>query len=298
MKMDVSIVGVGNFGTTLAYALHEAGLTVSEIITRRPNKRLLQLATSVGADLVDLREAQLRARVIWITTPDFSIAGTAGAIAQTTTLHRQIVLHSSGVLSSDVLQPARKVGAATASAHPMMSFPQPVAVPLRGITWAVEGDASALKNIREIIQRLGGTSLKLRPQSKPLYHAVGVLASPALVSLLTAAQTVGRSSGLSQPGVRALMLPIVERTVANFFENGPKASFSGPFERGDVTTIAAHLKALASLSAVDNVYRAVALHALTTLPVKNGKAIRALLQPAKMPASKPPRRASAKSVRN
>lgn len=298
MKIDVSIIGAGNFGTTLAFALHDAGMTVREIITRRPNKRLYQLAKTVGAGLVDLQEAQFHSRVIWITTPDSAIAATAAAIANTTMLHRQIVLHSSGVLSSDVLQPARNAGAATASAHPMMSFPRPAAVSLGGITWAIEGDTYALKSIRQVIQALGGTSLKLRAQSKPMYHVFGALSSPGLVSLLTAAQSVGRSSGLSQPEVTALMRPIVERTVANFFEKGPAASFSGPFERGDIETIASHLKALASLPAVDSAYRAVALHALATLPVKNREPIRALLQAAKLPASKPLRRASAKSVRN
>jgi predicted short-subunit dehydrogenase-like oxidoreductase (DUF2520 family) len=119
-----------------------------------------------------------------------------------------------------------------------------------------------------------------------------------LVSLLTAAQSAGRFSGLSQREVLALMRPIVERTVANFFENGAAASFSGPFERGDVKTIALHLEALRSIPAVDTAYKAVALHALATLPVKNREPIRALLQSGKLPASNPRRRASSRSVRN
>ena len=298
MQIDVSIIGAGSLGTALAYALNDAGISVNEIVTRRPNKRLLHLAKNVGADLVSLKEARLQSRVLWISTPDSAVAETAATVANRTTLRRRIVLHSSGVLSSNALQPAREAGAATASAHPMMSFPQPTAVSLRGVTWAVEGDASATRNIREIIRQLGGTSLKLRPTSKPLYHAFASLSSPMLVSLLTAAQSAGRSSGLNQREVLALMRPIVERTVANFFENGAAASFSGPFERGDVKTVALHLEALRSMPAVDAVYKTAALHALAALPVKNRETIRTLLQSAKLPASNTRRRASAKSVRN
>jgi predicted short-subunit dehydrogenase-like oxidoreductase (DUF2520 family) len=298
MKIDVSIVGAGNLGTALAYALHDAGVPVNEIISRRPNNRLRHLAKHIGAALVDLEEASLKSRVIWITTPDSAIAEIAASIANKTTLSRQIVLHSSGVLSSAILQPTRLASAAIASAHPMMSFPRPAAVSLRGVTWAVEGDAPAVKTAREIIKQLAGTSLKLSAKTKPLYHSLGTLSSPILVSLLTAAESTGRASGLSRHDIRVLMRPIIERTTANFFAQGPAASFSGPFERGDVDTISLHLTALQSLPTVNHLYRAAALHALATLPVKNREAIRALLQSQNKPASRPRRRASAKSVRN
>jgi predicted short-subunit dehydrogenase-like oxidoreductase (DUF2520 family) len=59
----------------------------------------------------------------------------------------------------------------------------------------------------------------------------------------------------------------------NYATLGASASFSGPFVRGDVKTIAQHLRALRRIPPARGVYIALARAALQYLPTKNRKAL-------------------------
>src|SRR5436853_400523 len=88
-------------------------------------------------------------------------------------------------------------------------------VGLRGLTFALEGDARAVAVARRIAGDLGGEAFMIRKQSKPLYHALGSFSSPLLVMLLAQAEAVGRAAGLSAGQTRKVMRAILERTIAN-----------------------------------------------------------------------------------
>jgi predicted short-subunit dehydrogenase-like oxidoreductase (DUF2520 family) len=102
--------------------------------------------------------------------------------------------------------------------------------------------------------------------------------SPMLATELAAAEQVGLRSGISPKDVRRIMEPIVSRTVQNVLRNGAGKSFSGPLARGDVSTVAAHIKALSD-EPESRVYRVLMEYAIETLPVKRGFEMKKLLHP-------------------
>lgn len=305
-------MGSGNWGTHLALALHCAGIPVVEIAVRSQTKAgqlaSRRFAHALGARLTTLKGAALDAEILWICTPDASIARVAAEIEVHLTgvpkrtagnrsplvgadrQRHQVVFHSSGALDSGELSILKTAGASVASVHPLMSFPQPSfervlrprqlaadMFPLAGVPFALEGDIAACAVARRLVRALHGVPFPLSASNKPLYHAFGAFTSPLLVALLTATAETGVAAGLREKQVFRLMRPIVERTVANFFSNGPGKSFSGPVARGDVDTIERHLAALQDRERIADIYRQLSRYALDTLPRRKSAQMRKVL---------------------
>ena len=257
--LSVAVIGAGNWGGSLVAALRAADLGSLEVVGR------------------DWRRARLDARVIWICVPDAAIAAVAekiAAVRRREKLRGQIVVHSSGAFSADVLERVRAAGARVAAVHPVMSFPARAAVALEGVMFGIEArDAAVRRELSALVRRIGGVPFAVKAETKALYHAAGIFASPLLVSAITAAMETARLAGLDDKTATEWVKALVEATVANVFARGPAKSFSGPFARGDAETIDLHLQALAEHPILTDVYRSLARHAIAALPVKNRRAL-------------------------
>ncbi len=272
-ELSVSIVGLGNWGTSLLHALHAAGVPVSEIIVRGKKRRPV---LAQGVPSRTLHQAALQADVLWLCVPDAALAGVAQSVAGRATkmsktlmgktLKGTIVVHSSGALGAEVLRPVEQAGASIASVHPLMTFPTRKPVALKGVPFGIEADEATRRRLSRLVRRLGGRPFTIQAGSKPLYHVVGTLASPLLVSHLVVAERAAALAGFSAREARALIEPIVRATVDNVFARGPDASFSGPIARGDLDTIRLHLRALQPHPMLASVYRSLALYAVEVLP--------------------------------
>jgi predicted short-subunit dehydrogenase-like oxidoreductase (DUF2520 family) len=284
-KVDVAVIGLGNWGTSLAAGLAAARIPLPEIVVRtqsrrtRRRKSVSTLASVVSAPLVSWTEATLDASILWICVPDAAIAEVAERIAaKRRNLRGQIVVHSSGALTADVLDPVRLAGAGVASVHPVMTFPATDAVPLQGMLFGVESsDAETRRKLYSLVRKLGGRPFKLISEKKALYHAAGTLASPLLVSELGAAIEAARMAGLDSRTATLWVKSLAEATASNVFAHGPVRSFSGPFARGDAGTIRLHLQALDAHPILAGVYRSLASYAVSSLPVRNLKLLNEIL---------------------
>jgi predicted short-subunit dehydrogenase-like oxidoreductase (DUF2520 family) len=279
VQRSVSIIGAGNWGSSLAHALSLAGVPIAEVIVspgRRGHAKWLR-----ALPLTTLDRARLDAGVLWLCVPDAAIAQVARRVAKRVAgrgLKGQIVVHSSGALSGQVLAPAADLGASVASVHPVMSFPTRHPVLLQGVWFAVEAEAAGRRVLNAIVRRIGGRPFAIKAENKAFYHAVGMLSSPLLVSHLAAVQQVAGLAGFNSRQALRLIEPIARASFDNFFVRGPRKSFSGPIARGDVETIRLHLQALEPHPMLAGVYRSLALYALETLPSPNKKKLRLLLR--------------------
>jgi len=276
--LSVAIVGLGSLGRVLALALNAGGFDVIELVVRRrpeSKRRARAVAARLGAKVVHLGDP-LAAKLVLMAVPDGVIGATARELSRSGEWQGKTVLHTSGALDASALAELKHRGASVGSAHPMNSFVESSsAKDLRGISFAVEGDTAAVRVAEKIARALRGKPIQIPAVLKPVYHAFGALASPLLVSLLAAAEDLGRAAGVKDP--REAMEPIVRRTVENFFREGAAASFSGPMKRGDIVTLERHLRALRSKPRIRKVYLALAEHAAARLPVLNKAALKRLL---------------------
>ncbi len=189
-----------------------------------------------------------------------------------------MVLHSSGALGSDALDPLRQRGASAASLHPMMTFAAGVRRSFAGIPFAVEGDPAAARRARSLVSDLGGNVFPIRPQDKALYHMSGFFAAPLLLTTLATAEHVAIAAGIPSRKARTFLEPIVRQTVENYLARGAAASLTGPLARGDLATLRKHLQALQRVPEAREAYFALARTALKMLPVKHRAELRKLLK--------------------
>lgn len=276
-KPSITIVGPGSLGSSLALALKRAGYRIQEVVYRSDKKRAQQVARRCGAKAVSFDQARFDADVLWICVGDREIEQTASVMASRASLRGKTVFHASGALSSDELKPLKLEGASVAAVHPMMSFVRKGDSELQGVSFALEGEGTAVRCASEIAIALGGTSFKLSKKDKPLYHALGAFSSPLIVAQLATAERIGRALGLKPEGTRKVIAPILRKTVDNYIEGGPAAAFSGPILRGDVETIRRNLNALQRIRGAAGIYRALATVAAEDLPVKDRGAVTKLL---------------------
>jgi predicted short-subunit dehydrogenase-like oxidoreductase (DUF2520 family) len=287
-KPAIAIVGAGSLATFLAVALCDTGFTITEIIARdSPSslRRARTLAAKVDAQAVTAHSAALDATLLWFCVPDREIRHAASFLADHL-LARALIgqkvivrfaLHSSGALSSHQLDPLRTAGVAVASAHPLMTFVAGAHPSLKGVPFAVEGDAAATRVARQIVRGLGGKSFALSASRKAAYHAWATLTSPLLLAFLVTLEEAARAAGLTRQDARRKSLPIIRQTLENYSRLGPARSFSGPLVRGDAETVAKHLAVLKKHPGAREVYVALARAALRNLPVKNRKEMERLL---------------------
>ena len=253
---QIAILGMGNLGGALAESLRRAGYSVEAVKKSKQTKSAKALL-------------KIRAKVVWFSVPDGEIARAAGDLAKKMDWKGRVALHSSGALSSDELEVLRKQGAAAASVHPLMTFVRGSRPLLADVSFAVEGDAIALRVVRRIVKELGGRTYIIRKEDKAAYHAWGTFASPLLTALLVTAEQVAALAGIKEKDVRQRMMPILRQTLANYATLGAAGAFSGPIVRGDADTIQRHLRVLSETPEMRDVYWALARAAVQYLPGKN-----------------------------
>ena len=214
--LTARVIGRGRAGGSLQLALERAGWTMLPALGRHD-----ELSTA-AAD-VDL---------LVIATPDRAIERVAGEI---TPNPAAVILHLSGSMSPDVLQPHPR----RAALHPLVSLPDAETGARRlssGAWFAVAGDPL----VGEVVEELGGKSFEVADENRVSYHAAATIAASHLVALLSQVERVAADAGVPFEAY----LDLVRITIENVAALGPAAALTGPVRRGDWDTIAAHLKAL------------------------------------------------------
>jgi predicted short-subunit dehydrogenase-like oxidoreductase (DUF2520 family) len=255
----IGIVGAGAVGRALGLAFHRAGWPISAVASRDATRRaafqhLVPAARAFAEATAIVDEAEL----IFLCVPDDAVAGLAGELRL---YGGQALVHTSGVLGTEVLAPAMAAGTQAGGFHPLVSFAdtERAVEALRGAAVAIEGDDQLAGLLGEMAEALGAVPVRLLPGTKPAYHAAAVLAAGGFVALLDAIAELGRVAGLDEPGSLAVYGRLIEQTLGNARALGIRAALTGPMTRGDVGTLAAHLAALrAHAPDVLELYRAVA----------------------------------------
>jgi predicted short-subunit dehydrogenase-like oxidoreductase (DUF2520 family) len=183
--------------------------------------------------------------LIILAVPDDVIAPLAASVRM---YGGQAMIHTSGALGAEVLQPAMAAGTQIGAFHPLVAFAdtERAIAALHGATVAIEGDDQLASLLSDMAERIGATAVRLAPGSKAAYHAAAVLAAGGFIALLDAIAELGAVAGLDEAGSLAIYGPLIEGTLGNARALGIRAALTGPMTRGDVGTLRAHLDALAA----------------------------------------------------
>jgi predicted short-subunit dehydrogenase-like oxidoreductase (DUF2520 family) len=239
----VGVVGAGRLGTALAAALREAGVEVEGPAGRGKVPRDCE--------------------AVVLCVPDGEIPAAAATVAGAAPL----VGHTSGATRLAALKAA---GGAAFGLHPLQTFPERAPsvgaasaerVPggtapaerapggaldaFRGAGCAVAGSTpEALDFAVRLARALGMTPFEIGDEGRAAYHAAASVASNFTVTLLAAAERIAAGAGLAPHEARALLAPLVRRTVESVAELDPERALTGPIARGDHGTVEAQRRAL------------------------------------------------------
>jgi predicted short-subunit dehydrogenase-like oxidoreductase (DUF2520 family) len=217
----VGVIGAGRVGGALVIALREAGIAVE------------------GPGGRDQIPGGCDALVLCV--PDAEIPAAAATVAGAAPL----IGHTSGATGLSALAAA---GGAGFGLHPLQTFsgePQGLRA-FAGAGCAVAGTTpEALAFATALAEALEMQPFEIDDEGRAAYHAAASMASNFLVTLEAAAESIAARAGLERAQARALLIPLLRRSVDNLAELGPERALTGPVARGDELTVAAQRQAVA-----------------------------------------------------
>jgi predicted short-subunit dehydrogenase-like oxidoreductase (DUF2520 family) len=240
----IGFIGAGRLAASLTAGLHATGSCVTAVASAH-DVSARQLAPSIGSTAAPQSAQDIASccDLVFLTVPDAAIAELAANLEW----HRgQAVVHCSGALGLEVLDPATARGAETGCLHPLQSFSSRVGDPtrVRGITCGIEGSGELGATLEAIAADLGAHAVRLEGVNRARYHAAAVLASNDVVALLVAAGRVWEQAGLPAAAARGALAPLLLGAAQNIAGRPLHEALTGPVARGDIATVERHLAAL------------------------------------------------------
>jgi predicted short-subunit dehydrogenase-like oxidoreductase (DUF2520 family) len=225
-------------------------------------------ATFIGPDVsaIRLETMPARAQRILIAVPDDALGCVATTLADAWVrggMGGGVALHTSGARGPEALTTLATQGVSCGAIHPLQTIanPEQGVTALSGIAFGITASGPALEWSLEIVRLLGGEALCIRAEQRTLYHAAAVFASNYVTGSLDAAGILMKHAGIEEAQAMRALAPLVRASVENALAMGPLRALTGPVERADSGTIAAHLTAVSGQApSVRELYRSAGLH--------------------------------------
>ena len=244
---EITIIGPGRLGGALALALHHSGSKIGQIVYRsRTGVKGLAAKLDPRPSLVSIEKIMtLKTEVVLITVPDDEIANIVDAIDDVLS-NVKAVFHTSGSISSHILEPLRTKRCSIASLHPLASISnwRDGIERFKGAFFCVEGDPAAVRIGKQLVSQLGGRSFSIASEHKPLYHAAALTAAGHVTALFDIAIEFMVKSGVDRPTARKLLQPLLAGVAQNIAKIDTYQALTGTYARGDEGTMHRHLSAL------------------------------------------------------
>ena len=241
---SIGLVGAGKVGIVLATALVRAGHTVVSVWD--PSSTAIEGARETLGDFQaasTVAEATAGADLVLLAVPDDVLQGLVQALAAEGKEWLGVnVVHVSGRYGAAVLSPLSNQGATAIALHPAMAFSGDRDTELSRITGArfavTAGDRTTAENL---VRDMGGIPFKVDESDRVLYHAAMTHASNHLVTLVV--QSSAMLASISINDTSDVLRPALAAALENALVRGT-AGATGPVVRGDIGTVAEHIRAL------------------------------------------------------
>jgi len=246
-RKRVGFIGAGRVGCAMAWHCHRLGYPIAGVTDLKPKQAWVVYGLmKQHYERLSSREVAAGSDVLFLTVPDTHIAPVFESVRRWL-IPGTIVAHCSGAFGTDVFTGAREQGLGMLALHPVQSFSSHSQAirSLPGSFFAADGSASGLRLGRHLVRQLHGGWVLVRGPDRSLYHAMCVFASNFISALFDGAEEIARELGISRRRAGLMLAPLARTVLDNIAEQGAGPSLTGPVERGDAVTVAAHLRALA-----------------------------------------------------
>lgn len=251
MTIKIGFIGAGKVGTAFGNYIKIRGFLLAGYWSRT-HAHAADSAEFTDSRAFETLDELIRASdIIFITVADRAVAEVAQEIAtMSVSLNGKTFCHTSGAISSEVLNPIRERGAKVCGAH-MLTAVSGRDCDFSDSFFTVEGECG---EITEILRACGNRYKRIDPKDKVKYHAAAVFASNFVAGLADTACGLLGECGFSEREALAALAPLIENNVENIIKKGAKAALTGPVSRGDFVTVKRHLECLKDLHPAKEVY--------------------------------------------
>jgi len=245
-RKRLGFIGAGRTGCTVAWHCHRLGYPISGVTDVKPKQAWVVYGLMKEKyERLSSRDVASASDVLFLTVPDTHIEPAFESVRRWL-VPGTIVVHCSGAFGPEVFARAKEQGLGTLALHPVQSFSSHSQAirNLPGTFFAADGSATGLRFGRHLVRQLHGGWVRVRGFDRPLYHAMCVFASNFISAQFDAAEEIARELGISRRRAGLMLAPLARTVLDNVAEQGAGSSLTGPVERGDALTVAAHLRVL------------------------------------------------------
>lgn len=248
-RPQVGVIGAGRVGAVLAARLKSAGYPIAAVSGQSDASRTRIETMLPDVPVTDASYVADVGDLLILAVPDDALVGLTEQLARDHHLRPgQVVAHTSGRHGTRALDAAAELGARVIAMHPAMTFTG-TDVDLERLTGCVfgltVGDADR-EAAESVVMDLGGRAVRVPEEQRITYHAALAHGANHLVTLVSQAMALLRQSGADDPS--AVLRPLLGAALDNVLDYGD-AALTGPVVRGDVSTVQAHVDALADAPA-------------------------------------------------
>ena len=256
MPRKAAVIGAGRVGRSMLTSLVISGYYPGAVISATTDSAK-SLADAIGCEIYgeDYSLIPEDTDLIVISVPDdkleTAIKNLDGHWKFAT---GTLVVHTSGLHESDLMNPLSEKGAKIVSVHPAASFPDGKPLSFEGMRFGIEGKDSD-EGVK-LVNELGGIPFRIDSGKKSLYHAACTLASGYVNVLLDVSKDMMSDAGIEKPD--NVVVTLAESAVKGWNDAGISA-LTGSIVRGDVDSVKKHLQALKRNGTDHDIYRILAV---------------------------------------
>lgn len=215
-RLGVGIVGAGRVGPVLGAALAGAGHAIVGISAVSEHSRERAEAILPGVPILEVAQVVERSELVILAVPDSELPGLVAGLAAVGAWQRgQLVLHTSPVYGTAVLDPAFDAGAIPLAVHPALVFTGTSLdlIRLRESWCAVTAPTPVQPIGQALVVEMGAEPVLVAEADRPAYAEAIATASGFSTEIVRQAAGLLHGIGIERPG--AVLGALVRSSVEN-----------------------------------------------------------------------------------
>ncbi len=241
--MKVVIIGAGNVGTNLTYALSKKN-NIVQIISKTQNSARI-LAEKINTEYTsDLKNISNIADIYIVAVNDGSIV----KLLKQINVENKIIVHTAGSVNVDVL---KNSGNNYGTFYPLQTFSKYKILEFQNIPILVEANNSETeKNIKKLAESISNNVYLINSEQRKYLHLSAVFACNFTNHLYNISKKILKEKNLDFE----IMKPLIEETAKKIKNTEPVNAQTGPAVRNDKIIIEKHLELLSLYPEFQNIY--------------------------------------------
>lgn len=236
-ELKIVLLGTGNVGFHLGKKLHEVGLQVQQVYSRKISKAR-RLAKIIKCEAIqNLEDVSTKADLYILAVPDSAIGKVAENLSKNIPSSK-LAVHTSGATPSTVLKPYFKNYGIF---YPLQTFSIGREIDFENIPICVDSNLKKHRTLLEkLAKRISQNVHLINDRERAILHVAAVFVNNFSNNLFTIGEKITSTEHLPFD----ILKPLIKETVDKITHHSPSEMQTGPAKRGDRITVELHLKYL------------------------------------------------------